>query len=383
MKTANSAYSRIRGLGLGAALALGVALIGVYALQVQAQESARTLATGTGLPLTPNAPDRYTVQRGDTLWDISKVFLTQPWYWPELWYLNPQIQNPHLIYPGDVLALVNVDGQPRLTIQERGPEVSGGAGKLSPQVRSEPLPQAVTSIPYDVIAAFMGRPSVLTLEQVKSAPYIVNLSDNHIVGSAGGNVYVRQLDDAGAGQRFSIVHVDEKLVDPESGKALGYRGLYVGAANLVQPGDPAKLQITESVREALAGDKVLPIDTSFGADFVPHAPAGDINGSIFAVSGVSIVGQYQVVTINRGSKHGVESGHVLAIYQKGPVVSDRYEDGRSASPTGPRQTGGKKIKIPDERVGVAMIFKAYDRMSYALIMEATHPVRIGDYVRNP
>lgn len=385
MKTANSAYLHIRGLSFGAALALSVALVGGPSVSVQAQDGTRTLATGSALPLAPNAPDQYTVKRGDTLWDISKVFLTQPWYWPELWYLNPQVQNPHLIYPGDVLALVNVGGQQRLTIQERGPESAraSGAQRLSPQVRSEALPQAVTTLPYDVIAAFMGRPSVLTLDQVKSAPYIVSLPDNHLVGSAGGNAYARKLGQAGEGERFSLVHVGEKLTDPETGKALGYRGIYVGAANLVTPGDPAKLQITESNREALAGDKVLPIDTSFGADFVPHAPAADINGVIFAVNGVSIVGQYQAIAINRGGKQGVEPGQVLAIYQKTQVVQDRFEDGRSASPTGPRVTGGKKVKMPDERVGTAMVYKAYDQMSFALIMETTQPVSIGDYVRNP
>lgn len=384
MKTANSAFSRIHGLGLSAALALTVVLTGI-STPVPAQTDNRTLATGSGLPLAPNAPDQYTVQRGDTLWGISKVFLNQPWYWPELWYLNSQIQNPHLIYPGDVLALVNVDGRPRLTIQERGPEAAraGGGVRLSPQVRSEPLPQAITAIPYEVIAAFMGRPSVLTVEQVKKAPYIVNIPDDHLVGSAGGNVYARGLKNAGEGERFSIVHVDERLKDPETGDVLGYRGIYAGSANLAAAGDPAKLQVTESNREALAGDKVLPIDTSFGADFVPHAPATTVEGAIFAVSGVSIVGQYQVIAVNRGSKQGLEPGQVLAIYQKGEVIRDRYQDGRSASPTGTRKSGGKKVKIPDERVGVAMVFKAYDRMSYALIMETTHPVSIGDYVRNP
>lgn len=391
MKTANSPLRRTGGILLSSLLAVLVTVTGLgLSAKSGAQDTpSKTLATGTGLPLAANAPETYTVKRGDTLWDISKVFLSQPWYWPELWYLNPQIQNPHLIFPGDVLALVNVDGQTRLTMQQRGAEgeriIAGGAGRLSPRVRSEPLSQAVTSIPYDVVAAFMGRPSVLTKEQVKTAPYLINIRDKHLLGGAGDEVYVRGIKDAMEGEHLNIVHVEEPLKDPESGDLLGYRGIHVGSGAVATTGDPAKLRILDSSREALPGDKVLPIDTSIEMDFVPHAPTTDVDGTIFAVNGITMVGQYQVVTINRGAQHGLEAGQILAIYQKSGAVRDRYSDGRSATPGSGGRKGflGKRVKLPDERVGVVMVFKAYDRMSYGLIMETTHPVVVGDFVRNP
>ena len=156
--------------------------------------ASRTIATGSNIPLTADAPDEYVVKTGDTLWDISKVFLRDPWYWPEIWYVNPQVANPHLIYPGDVLKLVYVDGQPRLTVGERGGETESGGGKrLSPQVRREPLSQAITAIPYDVIASFMGRPTLLDKDQVKTAPYVVAMRDDHMIGAAGNEVYARGI----------------------------------------------------------------------------------------------------------------------------------------------------------------------------------------------
>src|SRR5688572_30852841 len=173
MKTANLPFRPAIVLSLVAGL---TAFTGLLPVSSTAQDTQRTIATGSNIPLTADAPNQYVVKTGDTLWDISKVFLREPWYWPEIWYVNPQIANPHLIYPGDVLKLVYVDGQPRLTVAQRGGEtVEGGRGgkRLSPEVRREPLSQAVTAIPYDVIASFMGRPTLLTKDQVKTAPYIV------------------------------------------------------------------------------------------------------------------------------------------------------------------------------------------------------------------
>lgn len=391
MKTISSPTQYWRGLCLGSALALTLTAAGISlsltAPVVQAEDTGRTLATGSRLPLSPSAPDRYTVKSGDTLWDISKLYLSQPWYWPELWYLNPQIKNPHLIYPGDVLALVNVDGQTRLTVTERGPagndaETRGGAMRLSPQVRSEPLTQAITAIPYNVVAAFMGRPSVLTLDEVKKAPHIVSLRDRHILGGAGDDVYAMGIGSAPEGARYNVVHVEDPLRDPETHKLLGYRGIYVGNGPVVLSGDPAKLKLTETSLEALPGDKLFAETYAINMDFVPHAPAQPVKGVIFAVNGVSVVGQYQVIAINRGSKQGLEAGNVLAIYKAGETVRDRYGDGRSANPM-ETPSGGKKVRLPDEQVGTALVFKAYDTMSYALIMEATNTVKIGDLIRNP
>lgn len=389
MKTISSPMQYWRGLCVSSTLACTM-LAGGLALssasQAQTPSSDRTLATGTRLPLAANAPDRYTVKAGDTLWGISQTFLNQPWYWPELWYLNPQIQNPHLIYPGDVLSLVTIDGQPRLMVTERGGErvVGGNAVRLSPEVRSEPLDGAITTIPYNVIAAFLGRPSVISKDEVKSAPHLISVRDKHIIGSAGDEIYASGIGNAGEGVRYNVMHVEEALHDPESNDLLGYRGVYVGTGPVVTVGNPAKLKLNETVREALPGDKLFAETYQMSMDFVPHAPSATVEGSIFAVNGVFVAGRYQVVAINRGSKAGLEVGHVLAIYQAGETIKDLYTDGRSANPMyTPNGLFKKKVKLPDERAGAVLVFKTYERMSYALIMDATHPISIGDFVRNP
>ncbi len=389
MKTISSPMQYWRGLCLSSTLACAL-LAGGLALSAASQAqspSERTLATGTGLPLAANAPDTYTVKAGDTLWGISQTFLNQPWYWPELWYLNPQVRNPHLIYPGDVLSLVTIDGQPRLMITERGPigerVTSGNVVRLSPETRSEPL-DAITTIPYNVLAAFLGRPSVITRDEVKSAPYLINVRDKHIIGAAGDEVYARGIRTAVEGTRYNIMHVGEELRDPDDNDLLGYSGVYVGTGPVLTTGDPAKLRLNETTIEALPGDKLFPETYQMNMDFVPHAPGSKVEGTIFAVNGVFIAGRYQVVAINRGSRAGLDAGSVLAIYQAGETIRDRYSDGRSANPMNTdRGLFKKKVKLPDERAGTVLVFKTYERMSYALIMDATHPISIGDYVRNP
>jgi len=345
----------------------------------------RVLATGSQIPLSPSAPDQYTVKQGDTLWGISQMFLIQPWYWPELWYLNPQIKNPHRIYPGDVLKMVNVDGQMRLTIAERGKVgteaesgtnanvgnsqviARGNGARVSPQIRSTPLPQAVTTIPYNVIASFMGRPSVIPTEEVKKGPHIVGIRERHVLASAGDDVYVRGIGQAEEGARYNVVHIDEELRDPESGRKMG---------------EPAKIRLHESTIEAFPGDRLFPETFEINADFSPHAPRDEVKGRIFDVAGVDSVGQYQVVAINRGSENGIEAGQVMAIYQRGDVIKDSFGDGRTADHMNPA-SGGQKVKLPNEHIGTVLIFKAYKHMSYALIMESTSPVHLGDLIRNP
>ncbi len=359
-------------------------------------ENGRTLATGSHIPLSPSAPDQYTVKQGDTLWGISQMYLIQPWYWPELWYLNPQVKNPHLIYPGDVLKLVNVEGQTRLTIGERGPEgaaadsnagngqviARGNGVRLSPQVHGSPLPQAITTIPYHVIETFMGRPSVIPTEEVKQGPHIVGFRDNHVLGSAGDDIYARGVGDAEEGKRYNIIHVDQELRDPDNGRKLGYRGIYVGNGIVTKQGDPARIRLNESTLEALPGDRLFAEDFEINADFVPHAPRDEVKAHIFVVSGVSVVGQYQVIALNQGSENGLDAGAVVAIYQRGEVVKDSFTDGLSANPMN-EPKGGKKVKLPNEHTGTALIFKAYKHMSYALIMDSTNVVRVGDLIRNP
>jgi hypothetical protein len=359
-----------------------------------AQDTApRTIATGSGIPLATDAPDTYTVKTGDTLWDISKVFLRDPWYWPEIWYVNPQIKNPHLIYPGDTLSLASLNGKPQVSVTERGPEGtaaaeaetagptrSGTGTRLSPKLRSEPVTAAITAIPYSAIAAFIGKPTFLSKTQVKSGPYIVGIRDGHLAGGTDNDIYARGISNAELGTRYNVYHVDSPVKDPETNDVLGYRTLYVGTGVVTMPGDNAKLHIETTRREALRGDKLFPEDLSLPLDFIPHSVPEGFSGSIAAVEGVYIAGKRMIVAINRGKQQGVEPGHVLAINQKGDTVVDRYQHGDQG---GSYWSMGKKVKLPDERVGVLMIFKVDERISFGLIMETTHPVRVGDAVVTP
>jgi LysM domain-containing protein len=383
MKTANLPFRPAILLSLVAGLTVTTGLLPVSST---AQESQRTIATGSNIPLTADAPDQYVVKAGDTLWDISKVFLRDPWYWPEIWYVNPQVQNPHLIYPGDVLKLVYIDGQPRVTVGERGGEAAtegGGGKKLSPQVRREQLSKAITAIPYDVIASFMGRPTLLDGEQVKSAPYVVAMRDGHVIGAEGNEIYARGIGSVATDSRFSIIHVDEKLYDPENGDLLGYSGSYVGSGPVATSGDPAKVVLTDSTREALQGDKLFPESVDVNVDFVPHAPTSDVKARVIAVRDHTRMGQYQVIALNRGQRAGLEPGHVLAISQIGGTVRDSYAKGGLSARTTATSRGGKSVQLPDERIGLAMVFKSFDRMSYALVMETSHEIRQGDLAGNP
>ena len=387
MKTANLALRPAILLSLVAGLTLTAGVMAPQSTLAQ-DGPAQTVGSGSNIPLATDAPDQYVVKTGDTLWDISKVFLKEPWYWPEIWYVNPQIANPHLIYPGDVLKLVYVDGQPRLTVAERGGEtVEGGRGgkRLSPEVRRQPLSQAITAIPYDVVASFMGRPTLLTKEQVKTAPYIVALRDSHMIGALGNEVYALGIEEAAPETRYSVIHVGEQLRDPDNNDLLGYSGLYVGSGPVATQGSPAKLVMTDSTREVLQGDKVFPESADVNVDFVPHSPSSEIDAGIIAVRSHTVMGQYQVVALNRGSAAGLEPGHILAVHQRGGVVRDTFKDGglsANRKATGTRLFGSK-VQLPDERIGVVMVFKAFEKMSYALVMETTHEIRQGDRAKNP
>lgn len=386
MKTANLALRKAILLSLVAGLTVTAGVLAPPSLLAQ-DAPAQTVGSGSNIPLAANAPDQYVVKRGDTLWDISKVFLKEPWYWPEIWYVNPQVANPHLIYPGDVLKLVYIDGQPRLTVAERGDETGeGGRGgkRLSPEVRREPLSQAITAIPYDIVASFMGRPTLLSKDDVKTAPYVVAMRDSHMIGALGNEVYARGIGNAAAETRFSIIHVEEELRDPDNNALLGYSGMYVGSGPVATEGDPAKLVMTDSTREVLQGDKLFPESVDVNVDFVPHSPSADIEASIMAVRSHTVMGQYQVVALNRGAAAGLEPGHILAVYQRGGVVRDTFAEGGLAARRSSRSSNfGSNVQLPDERAGVIMVFKAFDRMSYALVMETTHEIRQGDRAKNP
>ncbi|MCC7329149.1 MAG: LysM peptidoglycan-binding domain-containing protein [Gammaproteobacteria bacterium] len=329
-------------------------------------------ASAAAPALNPDHPDSYTVKRGDTLWGISSIFLKDPWHWPDIWYANPQVQNPHLIYPGDVLTLVYVEGKPRLQVQ-RAEVQAGSTEKLSPRVRESTLESAIPAIPLEVIGAFLSRGSVLQPEEIRKAPYVVSIRGQHIIGAAGNELYVRGKV-AGVDHGYSVVKAGRPLVDPEDGDVLGYEGIYVGAATVRRVGDPSTIFLTDSTREAMEGDRLISQQVSFPSEFVPKAPVKPVEGAIMAVmDGVSLVGQYQVIVINRGSRQGLEPGSVLRVWQAGRTVTDTSKPGRIS----------RNVDLPEEAAGLAMVFRTYPRMSYALVMRATSEMHVKDIVRSP
>lgn len=358
---------------LTVACAVGLAALSAGHAQVSDRSTVQHAAVGQPAPapvLNPRHPDTYVVESGDTLWDIASMFLRDPWYWPEIWQINPQVANPHLIYPGDILSLAYLDdGRPVIQL-ERG---SGLVERLSPRVRSEPLEEAIPTIPFETLRAFLSRSAVLDESQLETLPYILAHPDG-LMGSAGRNVYVRGTE-APAGTVFNVVHLGQPLVDPDDDSVIGYEGLYVGQGRMRRTGDPSTLALTETAREALIGDYLLAEENITPITFLPRAPEEVVDGSIISVlDGVSLIGQYQVVVLNRGARHGLEPGHVLSVYQTGEVVRD---------PMRRRGQIGEKVRLPDELAGTTMVFRTFDRMSYALVMEATNEIRVLDAVRNP
>jgi hypothetical protein len=359
-------YAQIRSTVIGAALAFSLLTVaGTYA--------ERAVAQGDSPALNPGHPETYVVQPGDTLWDIASMFLRDPWYWPEIWQINPQVANPHLIYPGDTLSLAYLDdGSPAIRLT-RGPTEGGPVERLSPTVRTQPLEQAISTIPYETLRAFLSQPSVLDPKEVNQLPYIV-AHPQGLLGSAGHDTYVRGTD-APEGTVFKIVHPGDALIDPDDGKVVGYQGLYVGMGRVRRSGDPATLYLTSTSREASIGDYLINEADIATANFFPRAPSTDVDGRIMSVlDGVSIVGTFQVIVINRGARDGLEPGDVLSVYQTGALITDTT-----------RVTGfsDEKVKLPDELAGTTMVFRTFDRMSYALVMEATREIRVLDAVRNP
>lgn len=330
---------------------------------------------GSGeIPLNPSHPDEYVVQVGDTLWDIASLFLRDPWYWPEIWHINPQVANPHLIYPGDILRLVYMDGLPKV-VAER-PERSD---RISPSIRVEALEEAIPTIPYESISAFLSKPTILSKEQIDSSPYILSAREGHLVAGAGVDVYIRGTK-ATPGELFNVIHVGDPLIDPDTDRIVGYEGIYVGVGQITRTGDPATLHLLETTREASEGDRLFSQLAETPINFIPRAPSDQVEGQIIEViDGVYVFGQYQIVVINRGARDGISPGHVLAVYQKGDVVKDPYAQRRGIM----RSQIPEKVETPEEHAGVMMVFRVYERISYAMIMHATSEMRLHDIVRTP
>ena len=324
-------------------------------------------------PIASGAPEQYTVQEGDTLWDIASTFLQDPWYWPEVWYINPQVENPHLIYPGDVLSLVTIDGQERVMVS------SGSTYRLSPAARITPLDESVRSIPYESVAAFLSSGAILEKNEGDKLPYILASRGDHIVAAAGMDVYVRGGEPAATGSRYTVIHIDDELVDPDDGETVGFQADYVGEGVISRGGDPATMALTDSSREALLGDRLVPVEDDVQMNFFPKPPDYEIDGRIISVvDGVSLIGQYQVVIINRGARDGLQPGDVLDVFQTGETIRDRFAGGFMNV-----SAGGEKVKLPDEQAGTVMVFKVHDRIGYGLVMEATNAIHVLDTVKNP
>ncbi len=362
----------------------------VYSTRTAPQPSTKAQYTNE-LPAAPalvdNYPNSYTVVRGDTLWDISARFLKDPWLWPEVWQVNEQIANPHLIYPGDVITLIWVDGKPQLRF-------GSGTVRLSPEVRYEDLGNAIPTIPFEAISAFLAKPTVLDRSVADALPYVLASADGRLIMSKGNSVYARGNIDADA--IYNVMHIGDPYFDPETNYIFGYEATNVGEGTVVRTGDPATLKLTDSNREILRGDRLLTIDPrDIGQNFYPLPAPADLDGSIISVvDGLSYVGQYDIIVLNRGANAGLEDGSVVSIYQRGDVVADPYaqtnvehqaEDGfvSKVKKVFSGEGAGNLVKLPDEPAGEAMIFRTYESISYALVMRAEREIHEGDSIRTP
>jgi LysM repeat protein len=332
----------------------------------------------TSAAINPTAPKNYVVKRGDTLWGIAATFLKDPWLWPEVWIINPQIPNPHLIYPGDTLALAyGANGQPYVTVSE------AGAVRLDPRLRSTPFENAIPSVSLSAIAAFLSKPTVLTEGEIRRAPYIVAFRDMHQVAGSGNEVYIMNLT-GGENARYNVMHVSTELRDPDNGSLLGYMGIYTATALVQRPGSPAKGLLIDPARETLAGDRLLSANQETPANFALKTPSTQVHGRVVAVvDGTDLVGTYDVVAINRGQNAGLEPGMMLAVYGGGETVPDRYKNGRAIGSSGAGFSFLPRVTLPDERSGTVLVFKVYDHVSYALVVGASDVMFTGDVVQNP
>jgi hypothetical protein len=363
------------------------------------------LAQVPPIPQTPmafkaDAPDRYVVVRGDTLWGISERFTDSPWRWPEIWNFNrEQIRNPHWIYPGDVIVLDRVsgtlsiagaDGKPATPGEPRDPAgrpearpdlgVGSAVGtvKLSPRVRAESTARdAIPSIPPSAIEPFLSRPLIIEPDGLDNAPTIIATEDNRVIIEAGNQAYVRGMGDSKE-ENWFIYRRGKVLVDPDTNVTLGYEAIYLGTARVTRAGDPATVRLTTVTQEVGTGDKLLPAGVPEVPKYAPHAPAVFMRGRVIGIYGglgkVGEAGPQQIITLNRGRSDGVEVGHVFALYRPGPLIADASV-----------KTGGKPatFKLPDERYGLAFVFRIYDRVSYALVMRISKPVNPLDVVQTP
>lgn len=363
-----------------------------------AQRSTAQQVAEKGIPvseLAPNAPDIYVVQRGDTLWDISRMYLKSPWRWPELWGMNLKaLPNPHLIFPGQTLYLDKSDGYARLRTQPTG---GSDTVRLSPRTRTDSLASlALPTLKTHLIAPFLVEPLVADAATIEQAPRLVATTDQRVLMAAGDRVYARGNPDAplstkpGQPRSFRVFREAIPLKDPVTGEVLGYEARYLGNAelarsetteeisdgkgNLKQEPVPATVDITSTKEEIRAGDRMLPEPPRTFKNYIPHEPQTSVNARVVSIYGstpVAVAGQNQVIAINMGTAQGMEPGHVLTLLTQGDRVRDTTAEGK---PT---------IKLPSEHNGLAMVFLTFERVSYALLLDVRTGVRVGDRLVNP
>ncbi|MGK0440744.1 MAG: nucleoid-associated protein YgaU [Pseudohongiellaceae bacterium] len=340
-------------------------ILGGILMLVLSLVSVPSFSAGDTLALKADHPQTYVVKKGDTLWAISGMFLRDPWLWPKIWHVNPQLDNPHLIYPGDELNLVWINGQPRLVVK-RGRDV-----KLSPSVRISELAKAIPAIPMNAVAPFLSNSRVLASGELEQAPHILAGKAGHIISGAGDELYARgDFDEKQVA--YGVFRKGEAFVDPDSGELLGVQALSIAGAKLIeQEKSVATLALNATSEEVRRGDRLLPDeDRDLFASFHPSAPNGDINGYIIAVEGgVSQIGLMDVVVINKGTRENVEVGQIMAIYRQGELVRD--------------VVAKDVVKVPDSRAGLLMVFRTFEKVSYALVLKATQVLSVTDKIKNP
>lgn len=320
-------------------------------------------------------PDSYTVVRGDTLWDISGRFLKKPWLWPQIWEYNPSIENPHLIYPGDQIALEYVDGELKLVVSRNGQRLTGSrtsaggpSNKLSPKIRAESLADAIPTIPGDAISQFLVYPRVVTAKQLADAPYVIGNYDGRLTSAAGHQIYARGPINPNQ-STYGVFRRSKVLKDPETGELLGYEVMHVSTAKLLQHADPSTLLLTSNKMETLADDRLMSnAEVSVAHSYIPRLPKIQGSGRIISlVDAIAQSGRNQIVVLNLGEEAGVQIGDVMGIEQRGGTILDRFR-------------GREKVELPDMRTGVLMVFQTFEKVSYALVMESTRPIHINDLV---
>jgi len=394
-KVALAAFAALSGLLL-------VAPAGAQNLPVtDAQKATASQVAQKGVALSdlaPDAPERYTIKSGDTLWDISKLYLKTPWRWPELWGMNlEQIKNPHRIYPGQVLVLDRSNGRASLRIDDGGLTPSDVTTvRVSPRNRIEALPDhALPTLKSSAIEPFLAEPIIVDAAEFAAAPRIVSAQEGRVLLTRGDRAYARGengsplLDDQPAEKLFRVFRTAKPLKDPGTGQVLGYEAVYAGKAKLKssettsqevdKDGNettaivPARIDIISAKEEIRVGDRLLPEPPREIRTFTPHAPQGPLSGRIVSVYGSAVenAAQNQVVVINKGKLDGVDSGTVLAILKNGARIIDKQDETRPL------------LKLPDERNGLMMVFRTFDHLSYALILDITDGVRVGDRLASP